>query len=72
MKEYIVRCDNNKFTLEGEIVHCKDCKHRIIKTDWHKYVEGMARSVYGCDKGIINDNKDSDHCSYGRKVRVSK
>lgn len=65
MKEHIVRYDK-RLIIEGEIVRCKDCGHRIV-TDWNKYVEGMARSVYDCDKGIINDNKDSDYCSYGER-----
>lgn len=71
MKEYIVRCENNKFTLEGEIVRCKDCGHRIV-TDWYKYDKGMTRSVYNCDKNIINDNKDSDSCSYGKRKAVTE
>lgn len=27
MREFIIRCENNKFTLEGEIVRCKNCRH---------------------------------------------
>lgn len=55
---------------QTEIVRCKDCGHRIT-TDWCKHDEGTARSVYDCDKGIINDNKDSDYCSYGERNEES-
>ena len=54
-----------------EIVRCKDCKHRTM-TGWSRYEEGMYRYVYNCDKGIIYDIKDSDFCSYGEKLQLSR
>lgn len=60
MKEYIVRCANNKFTIEGEIVRCKDCMHRNWET------KGCKRnpSVVGW--------LDDDSCNYGKKQVTSK
>lgn len=58
MKEYIVRCENNKFTIKGKNVRCKDCKWFDSKRA--NFVDG-----YGyCERYEVTD-KDSHYCGYG-------
>lgn len=66
MKEYIVRCENNKFTLENEIVHCKDCEFCIVEEPISR---GIIPDMY-CRIWQSSVSTD-DFCSYGeRKEKV--
>ena len=62
MRRFIIRADNNKFTFEGEIVHCKDCKFCIVE-------EPISREIIPdmyCRIWASNVRTD-DYCSYGER-----
>lgn len=56
MREFIIRADNNKFTFEGEIVHCKDCEYCEVSE---------ATGVSFCCKFEFMNEPDG-YCSYGK------
>ena len=69
MREFIVRCENNKFTLEGEIVHCKDCNYSyeaIIEQRADGYEDEAIickRLLVGGEVRVLPDF----YCNYGER-----
>lgn len=58
---------NVKVEWQGELVRCKDCRHRKAITVMNS--TGFDESIvteWGCNNGLC-DNKDNDFCSYGER-----